>query len=73
MYRFGTKFGYTPQQIKELDTETFAMLDWGIDEVDRQTQAQQSGKAMPNPKGGSSADGEKITSVAGLMAAANKR
>lgn len=73
MYSFARQFGYTPHQIRELDVKDFAMLSWGIDEENRQTEAAQNGKGKPTPKGGSSADGEKITSVAGLMAMANKK
>ena len=71
-YTFARQFGYTPQQIRDLTPAEFAMLSWGIDEENKAQEAAQSGKQPKhNPKGGSSANGEKVSSVSQLAAMMN--
>ena len=49
------------------------MLVWAAEQENKEQEKANKGKGRgPSPRGGSSADGEKITSAAQLVAMANK-
>lgn len=74
LYNCAKLFGFTPQQTRELDTEEYAMLVWAAEQENKEQEKANKGKGhKPAPRGGSSADGETISSAAQLVAMANKR